>query len=143
MEGDALDEWVEERRRGGAAVGVVDGRASITEHGFFDAVARALHLPDYFGHNWDALDEVLDDLSWLPGDEHLLVLRDAKWVLDEEPQERLRILVDVLRRAAEDDDPDSRAMLLRTTDFTTVLHASPDDEETMRRRYDGVGAFTD
>ncbi|MFJ3880622.1 barstar family protein [Streptomyces sp. NPDC090077] len=29
--------------------------------------ARALAAPDWFGGNWDALADVLADLSWLPG----------------------------------------------------------------------------
>ncbi len=31
---------------------------------FLDRCARDLALPEWFGHNWDALDDCLRDLSW-------------------------------------------------------------------------------
>lgn len=43
----------------------------------FEVVASAMQFPDYFGNNWDALDECLSDMEWLPADGYCLVLRDA------------------------------------------------------------------
>ena len=39
---------------------------------FFNLLGQALLLPDYFDGNWDALDDCMRDLSWLP--EHDLTL---------------------------------------------------------------------
>jgi RNAse (barnase) inhibitor barstar len=138
-----IDALVEEWRRDGAFVAVVDGHGARTESDFFTAIAGALELPEWFGHNWDALDEVLADRSWLAGSPHVLVLRHALWLLDDEPQERLKILVGVLGAAASGEpDPDDRGggVDLAPPPLTVVLHAEPDDEDTLRRRYEAVGA---
>ena len=37
-----------------------------TKSDLMDALSAALHFPDYFGRNWDALSECIRDLSWLP-----------------------------------------------------------------------------
>lgn len=41
------------------------------------ALARSLAFPDWFGHNWDALEDCLTDMSWRPADGYLVVLADA------------------------------------------------------------------
>lgn len=48
-----------------------------TDKELFAVVSAAMQFPDYFGNNWDALDECLGDMDWLPSDGYLLVLRDA------------------------------------------------------------------
>lgn len=40
--------------------------------------AAALAFPDWFGHNWDALADALEDLSWLPAAGYLLLLEHAQ-----------------------------------------------------------------
>lgn len=35
------------------------------KRGFIDAWARGLDFPAWHGHNWDAFEELLRDLSWL------------------------------------------------------------------------------
>ena len=69
------------------------GIASVDE--LYDVLTEVLHLPDYFGRNWDALDEVLGDLSWLAPHRVVIVHED----LPELPADQLRVYLDVLRTA--------------------------------------------
>ncbi|HET7364437.1 MAG TPA: barstar family protein [Burkholderiales bacterium] len=61
----------------------------------FDAMARALDFPDWFGRNWDALEDSLSDLAWRKGEGHVLLLRSYP------AGDELGVLIDVLRAAAE------------------------------------------
>jgi hypothetical protein len=60
-----------------------------------DRMASALAFPDWFGGNWDALEDSLGDLSWRKGHGHVLVLTGYP-----EGSERA-VLIDVLRSSAE------------------------------------------
>jgi hypothetical protein len=51
----------------------VDGVLVADAAGLFDAYARALRFPLWFGHSWEALGHCLADLSWLPGEGHVVV----------------------------------------------------------------------
>ena len=42
----------------------VDGAKVSDKAAFLGAFAASLHFPSYFGHNWDAFEECLRDLSW-------------------------------------------------------------------------------
>jgi hypothetical protein len=58
-------------------------------------IANALEFPDWFGGNWDALEDCLTDLSWREDASRLIFLQGAV------PDDDLGILVDVLSSAAE------------------------------------------
>jgi hypothetical protein len=61
------------------------------------AIARALQFPDWFGGNWDALEDCLGDLSWRPTQDHVLVFRNWHAL----PADDLGVLIDVLGSSAE------------------------------------------
>jgi hypothetical protein len=58
-------------------------------------LAVALGFPDWFGHNWDALEDCLTDLSWREATAHVLLIEEAK------PGDDLGVLIDILRSSAE------------------------------------------
>lgn len=45
----------------------LDARRMADRTDLLAALGRALDFPDYYGVNWDALEECLSDLSWRPG----------------------------------------------------------------------------
>ena len=44
----------------------------------FSCIAAAMEFPDYFGNNWNALDECLRDLEWHDAKGYVLVVHDAE-----------------------------------------------------------------
>lgn len=84
----------------GIRVARLDGAAVNGKQGLMAALSDSLELPDYFGANWDALDEVLRDLSWLDADGHVLILSRGEELWRREP-ELAGMLVSVWTGAAQ------------------------------------------
>jgi barstar (barnase inhibitor) len=67
---------------------------------FMDRCSADLHLPDWFGRNWDALADCLTDLSWWPADPGGRQLRVRHWRDYEAAKPReWRIFKEILRDA--------------------------------------------
>jgi hypothetical protein len=50
--------------KAGLAIFALDFTGVTEKRGFLETLARGMHFPSYFGHNWDALEDCLTDLSW-------------------------------------------------------------------------------
>jgi hypothetical protein len=61
-----------------------------------ERMARALAFPQWFGGNWDALEDCLSDLSWSKADGHVLLIEDAAAL----PADERGILTDILSSVA-------------------------------------------
>jgi RNAse (barnase) inhibitor barstar len=62
-------------------------------------LARALDFPEWFGHNWDALQDCLTDLSWRPAPGYVVVLENCEGLAASAP-EAFATTLEVCRHAA-------------------------------------------
>lgn len=85
-------------------VRVIRGRKSAKSSAFFDESAAALQFPDYFGENWDAFEECLQDLAEDVASHIVIVVTDAARLLADADPTALAILLGILSRA----DPGTR-----------------------------------
>ena len=58
-------------------------------------IAQALDFPDWFGHNWDALEDCLSDLSWREAPGYILLFEKPR------RDDDFGVLIDVLLSSAE------------------------------------------
>lgn len=65
----------------------IDGRELATKAEFLEAGARALRFPSYFGGNWDAFEESLNDMGWAPAQGYLVVFDRAGGFARTQPDE--------------------------------------------------------
>jgi RNAse (barnase) inhibitor barstar len=82
----------------GFVVREFDGRKCHTKAGLLGEFARVLDFPDYFGKNWDAFEECLTDLQWLPAPGYLFVITDAEQVLPDQ-EEEYETLITILEQS--------------------------------------------
>jgi len=79
---------------------VLEGRRCGTKRALLGEFARVFAFPPHFGRTWDALEDCLTDLEWLPGVGYRLVIRAADRLLARDPDgyaTLLALLADVGR----------------------------------------------
>jgi RNAse (barnase) inhibitor barstar len=100
-EREEADGWSWRLGQEGIIARVVRGKKMTHREGLFNEIAAALQFPSYFGENWDAFQECVSDLGWLPPEPVVLIVTDALAMLDSEPIDALRIFTEILQYAAE------------------------------------------
>jgi len=121
-------------------VRVIRGRRCRRAGELFAEIAEALEFPDYFGHNWDALEECLTDLEWLPGKGYVLLLTAAEQILTDD-EEEFATFLEVLSDAGEAWASGQGAEGKRAKPFHTVLIVSERDQS--KRAHWGVPQITE
>jgi hypothetical protein len=96
----------------GGAAGLYCARLDLADCGgkaeLLVGLARVLEFPSWFGHNWDALADCLDDLGWLRGSGYLLVLENPAGMSAAAPKDfalALDIFADAARKWRERGTP--------------------------------------
>ena len=69
----------------------IDGTKIDGEEALMAAISKGFEFPDYFGGNWDALEECLRDLGWLEAKGYAIVMEKAEafWRADADLAGRL------------------------------------------------------
>ena len=52
----------------------LDGKNTSSETELFKLIAKAMMFPKYFGNNWDALRDCLQDLDWIDAEKYIIVI---------------------------------------------------------------------
>ena len=86
--------------RAGLAYAPVDLAKAKDKATLFAELDRALALPDHFGHNFDALADVLEDRDWLGKRGRVVVLAHAAAYRSDHPTDA-KLLVEILGEASE------------------------------------------
>jgi hypothetical protein len=63
----------------------LDGGKIFDKQSLLAESARAFWFPDYFGHNWDALEECVTDLSWFEETGYVLLYDHAAVLVSQGP----------------------------------------------------------
>lgn len=107
---DQLPVLAEAARAAGCCVRVIDLDGARDKATLLQRFATALDFPFWFGHNWDALDDCLTDLDWLPaGTAYVLCLTAPPDDLD-----ACAILYEILDQAVDTWRTRGRAMWVLT-----------------------------
>jgi hypothetical protein len=94
----------------GGAVRVIRGWKCSNYEALHNEVAAALQFPNYYGENWNAMDECITDLDWMPADWYLIHVSTIEDVLSGDEGSFsifLRVLLDAGRVWA---NPETRGL---------------------------------
>jgi RNAse (barnase) inhibitor barstar len=125
-------------------VRLLRGSKATTESDLFDECAAALQFPDYFGENWDALDECLADLDWLPGTGYVLIVVASEHLLAKEPKDRFELFLKMLDRIAEEwSTPKKEGRTRSAKPFHIVFQVDRADQHRFEARLHSLGISAD
>lgn len=80
---------------------VIRGQKCKSVTGLLNEWAAVLQFPDYFGENWAAFDECLNDLEWLPADSYILAITNSQLIFKWRKKD-FKDLINTLKNAVQE-----------------------------------------
>lgn len=124
---------------------IIRGWKATTVDELFNEFGAALQFWDYFGENWPAFDDCINDLDWLPADAYLIFISDIDKVLEYEQADFKTFTKKISRAIKEWTEGRTYNPSFPTppTPFHVFLNCSKDKEEaTLKRLADaGINEF--
>lgn len=130
--------WALVRSSEGRAVcRVIRGHKATTEPAFFDECAAAWQFPYYFGENWDAFEECLTDLEWLPAETYVFCVVQGIHLLEKESSEQQHRLLVVLERIAKEWGQSTPSRPAKV--FHVFLQCTAEEKPSLDQRLQAAG----
>ncbi|MEW2120018.1 barstar family protein [Streptomyces sp. NPDC005474] len=96
------EELVKAANLRGLGVFRLNGRKMSNQAELFQEFKVKLQFPEYFGANWNALDECLADLDWLDRTGYLLVIESSESLLCDEEMDIREMFDELLENISEE-----------------------------------------
>jgi RNAse (barnase) inhibitor barstar len=80
---------------------LIDGNKCNNKQELLNEFSNKLNFPGYFGNNWDAMDECINDLEWFSTSPILLIIKNFQEVLKNDPSGQ-EILLSILETTVSD-----------------------------------------
>ena len=84
----------------GIQVFYLEGREINSKKSFLNKAAEVMQFPKYFGHNWDAFDECITDLGWVPAKRYVVIYNKPNLFAEANPLD-WQIAYDTLQSSVE------------------------------------------
>jgi hypothetical protein len=128
-----------------SAVRLLRSRKMRNTEELFNEFSAALQFPYYFGETWNAFDECLTDLSWLPADGYLIVILGSDELLAHSQDSGLELrtllrLLDVAGREWATPTKQGEAWDRNGKPFHVIFHVERDKTDTFELRLREIGA---
>lgn len=78
----------------------IDGSHIQTKEQFLRRAASAMLFPEYFGHNWDAFQDCITDMSWHAAEGFVILYADPGPFLDSAPDD-FNVAMEIFRDACD------------------------------------------
>lgn len=113
-------------------VTVIEGENCQDIDSLMKEFANKLKFPSYFGENWPAFDECINDLEWLESDKYILFIRNFDKVLVND-EDSFKVLLSIMKKAIKEWTSGRYYDSFPTppTSFHLIMHCDLENEKRM------------